>query len=373
MPIKVYLVQPLGMDYGHPSWETSRVAKSLLDKNVDVEIITYQGIRDKELPEIREVQAKSPSFLPNTESIYGTAIASFISTFKALQMAEPEDIIYVLDGFPSVVLTLFKIFQPENFIWKVRDTFEMGTPILGTWIYKESKLNFICEAETVEKDLRKVISPESKITTIPNGVPKEEEIVPQKKARDRLDLPENKKILLVFGLAHTGKSYKTIFKALSRMEKKEDYLLLFAGKVPNKNFNNPRKLSEKTGLAGMTRVFDEYIPEEKLKFYFAAADALILSYRKTFTGASGVVSNACRFQKPVIASRVGSIKERVEGYSLGLTFKPESPAQLSRKIEKFFSGNPTEYIKGTRKFSEEYNWSKIGVKYKEFFEEVKSS
>ena len=70
---------------------------------------------------------------------------------------------------------------------------------------------------------------------------------------------------------------------------------------------------------------------------FAAADVGILSYTRDFIGASGVLTHACGFALPVIASDVGQLGELVREHGLGLTFTPEDALSLRQVIAAFFS------------------------------------
>jgi hypothetical protein len=47
---------------------------------------------------------------------------------------------------------------------------------------------------------------------------------------------------------------------------------------------------------------DEFVPEESTKFYFAAADAVVLPYEANFSRGSGVLIECCRHLRPMIAS-----------------------------------------------------------------------
>ena len=68
----------------------------------------------------------------------------------------------------------------------------------------------------------------------------------------------------------------------------------------------------------------EYIPEDEIPFFFAAADALILPYRKHYMGAAGPLKTALGFGLPVIATKVRELDEFLRMDRIGIAMEPES-------------------------------------------------
>ena len=77
---------------------------------------------------------------------------------------------------------------------------------------------------------------------------------------------------------------------------------------------------------------DYYIPEVEKQYYFAAADAIILSYKKDFTQTASMLWEAARFRVPAIASDSGELGELVNGYQTGLVFKAEDATSLKETL-----------------------------------------
>ena len=64
------------------------------------------------------------------------------------------------------------------------------------------------------------------------------------------------------------------------------------------------------------KIVDEYIPNESVNYYFAAADVVVLPYISA--AQSGVISLAYSYCKPVIATHVGGLKEQIAGSAEGV-------------------------------------------------------
>ena len=111
-----------------------------------------------------------------------------------------------------------------------------------------------------------------------------------------------------------------------------------------------------------TIIFDKYIEDSDKKYYFLAADAIILSYRKDFKGISGVLSDAAPFGLPVIAADGGEIGELVRNNKIGLTFKVGNDRSLQQAIRHFFNMNDKELLalKGNlARFAESRSWGVV--------------
>jgi glycosyltransferase involved in cell wall biosynthesis len=82
---------------------------------------------------------------------------------------------------------------------------------------------------------------------------------------------------------------------------------------------------------------DYYIPEDEKPYYFFAADAMILSYKRHFLSTSSLLWETCRFETPVISSDNGQLVKLVENYNVGLLFKAQDPDSLRKAIIHFLS------------------------------------
>ena len=74
-----------------------------------------------------------------------------------------------------------------------------------------------------------------------------------------------------------------------------------------------------------------------------ASDYVILPYRKLFSGASGPLTEAVWFKKPIIGKDNSSIGDMIKKYELGWTFKTEDSDDLANVINGVISKHE-EYV-----------------------------
>lgn len=102
-------------------------------------------------------------------------------------------------------------------------------------------------------------------------------------------------------------------------------------------------------------------------------DAVILSHRKHFKGASGVLSTVAQFSLPVIAVDVGEVGKAIENYELGLTFEPENPQSLRDAVLRFLNLKDEE--KQTMKtnlshFAKAHSWQEVAQRHVELYQDL---
>ncbi len=124
--------------------------------------------------------------------------------------------------------------------------------------------------------------------------------LPKAKARRLLGLPETAVVLLFFGIIREYKGLKDALRALSRVHKHRGHVILIIAGEFWSDKGEYMKLIAELGLEDIVIIDDRYIPNEEVRLYFSAADALLAPYR-TQTG-SGVKSIARAYHVPVIES-----------------------------------------------------------------------
>jgi glycosyltransferase involved in cell wall biosynthesis len=77
------------------------------------------------------------------------------------------------------------------------------------------------------------------------------------------------------------------------------------------------------------------VPDDLLPVYFQAADAVVLPYRRSYLGTSGVLQHAAWAKKPVITADVGELGDLVRQHGLGVVVEPEDPRQLAEVIQRY--------------------------------------
>jgi glycosyltransferase involved in cell wall biosynthesis len=365
--IKVLYVCPFAHYPGHFTWASARETKALSQAGIEVALLTSSGVID-------EAQLKVPSLVVFPRTGYTIPLhhlASFLRRWglsrwllmffetvltlsKAVQIKRKfnYDIIHLRDGEPflflphllslpfrgcnwAIWLTASNIYPPpaQNFQLRIyRAVIKFINSSLWRPLYHASLARnsfvFLTENEKARQDYNSYLGGifAGKVVCLPLGAGRPANKIP-------------KSIFLSFGAPHSGKDVETIFRALSDLP---DVCLVHAGTQAFGLGTNTENLVENYVEPNRMIIRDYYIPEEEKPYYFFAADAMILSYKRHFLSTSSLLWETCRFETPVISSDNGQLVKLVESYNIGLLFKAQNTDSLRKAIIRFMNLKPEE-------------------------------
>ena len=184
--------------------------------------------------------------------------------------------------------------------------------------------------------------PGLRTTVIPNG-PYDfpEPTRSRRDIRDELSLPQNSVVLLSFGNIRDAKNLDLVLQAMVDVD---SVFLIVAGNesIPGqKTASYYRALAEKLGIAHRCRWLIKFVERNIAADLFASADFVLLAYSSSFRSASGVMSIAAQYRKPVLASSGESdIREAVERYELGVLVEPDSAPAIAGGLATLLGACP---------------------------------
>lgn len=155
--------------------------------------------------------------------------------------------------------------------------------------------------------------PEEKISVIPHGILKPLPIkgISKKEARDYLDIPMGKQVLLYFG---TIRDYKGLDVLLDSMkfvvDEINDVLLVIAGKSWV-DWTKYEEIIKKNNLETYIIKHLNFVLPSDIEYYFASSDVVVLPY-KYFDSQSGVGALALPFKKPLIVTDYDGLTDFVK-------------------------------------------------------------
>ncbi len=158
------------------------------------------------------------------------------------------------------------------------------------------------------------------------------EAVDRAEACRRLGLDPDIRYMLFFGLIRDYKGLDLLLRAWA-LARPEGYRLIVAGEF----YASREKyvsLIDESGLRDEVALHDRFIPDEEVRYYFSAADCLVLPYRSATQ--SGVTQIAYNFSLPMIVTDVGGLPEIVPDGRTGLVCAPtaEGIADALRRIRE---------------------------------------
>jgi glycosyltransferase involved in cell wall biosynthesis len=388
---KVLYVCPWAHWAGHPPVMLERESRYLQEAGFEVSLCTFAGVLDytppRDMFHITVVSTVPGLFLKVLKpmekmSRLTKAVAWIMEQFSTLYLAISlkkklkYDILFLRDGDPFIFMPVILGCFTKNRNWFISlfGSSHVRTP--GTFFYKlvnasfwktiyrssfsRNRFLFFCEnrytTDFYEKDFAGgILAGKTRILIRP--IKKPEHVISKQEARSKLGLPADKTIFLHFGLLHQGKAIEPVLDAMVHFP---EPILVHAGGLAM-GINLKRNIAQ-YNLNGRVILREYFIPEEEKPLYFAAADALILSYRKNFIQSASMLWESASYKLPIIASDVGELGDLVKQYQVGLLFKPEDSESLQDVFRKYLALSDEErelyarnYVKFIEDLSEE-NW-----------------
>ncbi|MEI6322430.1 MAG: glycosyltransferase family 4 protein [bacterium] len=231
--------------------------------------------------------------------------------------------------------------------------------------FATGRLEFIVETEAVRQAWEPLAGEHA--VHIPAALTERTDpILDKAEARMRLGLPREAFIPLFFGTHREGKDYRTAIEA-AKLSKSQP-TLLFAG--PLISGNDPEALLLELGYDHAVS-WKRYYPDDAVALLFDACDAVMLPYERGYTKGSGVLLQACKYGKPVIASDTGHLAEFVSRHSTGLLYKPGNTESLASVYDRMAEGQQIGAASmklNIQRTVLEYNWKKLVERYLEIFD-----
>ena len=177
--------------------------------------------------------------------------------------------------------------------------------------------------------------------------------LPKETAREHLKV-KGEKIILFFGFIREYKGLDNLLNAFALLKGKINLKLIVAGEYYS-NEEHYRKLIDELKIRDDIYLFNNFIPTTEVKYFFSAADMVILPYNNATQ--SGIVQIANNFNKPVIATDVGAMSEAVLENKTGFLVVKQNPEKLAETILKFYNENKEdEFVKNIKIESERFSW-----------------
>jgi glycosyltransferase involved in cell wall biosynthesis len=226
------------------------------------------------------------------------------------------------------------------------------------------RIEFTCETEFLHEEIKPLLG--AHIHVVPYAVDDSEALPSREEARRRLDLPPGEKVLLFFGTHRREKDYHTALKGCLALPQRP--LALFVGKVISTN--DPRRVVADCGYPN-ARIVNDFVPAEMTKYYFAAADAVVLPYEANFSRGSGVLIECCRHLRPMIASATPYFSAFLTRYPCGVSYVPGDSASFTDAAGRLLADS-TGCQTTLAQARHDHSWSAAANQYIELYESLRA-
>ena len=204
------------------------------------------------------------------------------------------------------------------------------------------------DLKTFDKNKPKVVSPHPIYDNFG-------EIEPRKKSLDSLSLDSSFRYILFFGLIREYKGLDLLLEAYSNQELREKKIKLIIAGEYYSDKSPYIKLIKKYKLDKDIIQVDKFIPDSEVHLYFNACDLVVQPYKSATQ--SGVTQIAYHFNKPMVVTNVGGLKEMCPDGKVGYVVNPK-PNEIKDAILKFFDHkNSKEMVENIKEIKTQYSWS----------------
>ena len=172
----------------------------------------------------------------------------------------------------------------------------------------------------------------------------------------RIRLGVEGRMVLFFGLVRKYKGLMDLIEAMALIGDK-DITCLAVGEFYDKKQPYEQRIRA-LGLEGRVRLIDQYVPNEEVEPYFAAADVVVLPYRSATQ--SGIVQMAFRFGRPVISTSVGGLPEAIDDCRTGILVPPNDPSALAKAIDRYYDDSmEARLTAGIKEDEGRFSWDRV--------------
>ena len=179
--------------------------------------------------------------------------------------------------------------------------------------------------------------------------------VSKEEALVKLGLNPSDKHILFFGFIRKYKGLDLLLSALHDSRLKQANIKLIVAGEYYQDQSYYENIIDQYDLRNQVILRTDYIPAEKVKYYFCAADLVAQTYRSATQ--SGITQIAYHFERPMLVTNVGGLPEIVEDGKVGYVVAPE-PLAIANAIHTFYSDNKeAEFAVNVQEGKKRFAWS----------------
>ena len=186
-------------------------------------------------------------------------------------------------------------------------------------------------------------------------------------ACSELGLDPSQRYAMFFGLIRDYKGLDTLLEAWADF-RRDGYKLLIAGEFYASR-DRYIDMIHHLGLESEVVMHDYFIPDDRVKYYFSAADCVVLPYKSATQ--SGVTQICYNFCTPVIVTNVGGLAEIVPDGRVGYVCEPSKGGVL-RALEQIYAFDTLErFAEAMTEERKRFSWGAMCDKIEEVYSMIK--
>jgi glycosyltransferase involved in cell wall biosynthesis len=187
-------------------------------------------------------------------------------------------------------------------------------------------------------------------------------------ARTALDLPEDRRVALFLGLIRPYKGVDLLLEAAAGLPADSDWLIVVAGEPWGGLGGRLERQADALGLGARVRLDLRWIPEGEVPTLLAAADLVVLPYRRG--SQSAVAPMALAEGVPVLSTAVGGVPEVVRDGINGVIVPPGDPTAITAALESLGPERLGELAAGAVRSAGDLSWSDYATALEQLLDQI---
>jgi len=183
------------------------------------------------------------------------------------------------------------------------------------------------------------------------------EKVTREVAIQTLGLDADTRYILFFGLIRDYKGLDLLLRAFAdeRLRNKRVKLIV-AGEFYS-NAELYERLERELDLAGHIVWYKEFVPADRVRYFFAAADLVAQPYKSATQ--SGITQIAYHFERPMLVTNVGGLAEIVPHGRVGYVVQPDAADIADALVDFVDNKQEGDFEQGIAEEKSKYAWSNM--------------
>ena len=381
MKRKVAIIDPVGAHGSSHHFYLFGQASGLLKNDIEVSLYTNNETVSPEIKGLKfftfykQIYKSKSNIISGVKWVFGTIFSVFHARFSGISIFHFHifytnilvlfNLLFVKVLFGQVVLTVHDVSSLSN---------SSNSSIIKRLIYKFTD-KIITHNEFSKSEIINVnANLSSCISIVPHGnyTPFINIQYDKEKSKEQLGIPDNRRILLFFGMIKKVKGLEVLLSALKGVIKQNpDVLLIIAGRVWENDFSDYQKIIDENNLSEYILLHTKFIPQEDVEHYYSASDLVVLPYKKIYQ--SGVLMMTLSYERPALASDLPPLKEIITNNENGFLFKAENVSDLTNKLNSILGNEgliEQVRVKGAELVNTKYDWNEIGKQTKQAYQSL---
>ena len=366
--MKIVIVGPSHPYRGGIAAFTDRLAMEFVKEGVDIEVVTFKLQYPSLLfpGKTQYSDAKAPEGFPITRKVNSINPLNWRKVGKEIRKKSPDLVIftYWMAFFAPCFSKIAKVIKKNGktkCIGLIHNMIPHEKSILDKWFapgFVKAMDGFVTLSKSVLDDVQSLDKTGKPKCFVPHPLYDHYgEIIDRKEALKHLDLDENQRYLLFFGLVRAYKGLDLLIDAFADERlRKYPVKLIIAGEF----YDDPKPYLEqikKHDLQDLVIIENQYINDVDVKYYFNSAEMVVQPYKSATQ--SGVTQIAYHFEKPMLVTNVGGLGEIIPDGKVGYVVEPNATAIADALVDFCKNERYDKFVEGVSEEKKKYQWSNM--------------